>query len=101
MIEVLEAAHPVPDQAGLSGASRIADIVRSARADDLAVVLMPGDASSLLVSPGSGVTFEDKRKVKQQLLRSGGPIGSMNLVRKSLSAIKEESRRNLSHQPRL
>lgn len=87
-IEVVEAAHPVPDDAGLAAAQRIMALVGEATADDLVVVLISGGASSLMVSPVEGVSLAQKQDITQQLLRSGAPIGAINMVRKSLSAIK-------------
>jgi hydroxypyruvate reductase len=87
-IEIVEAAHPVPDEAGLQAAGRILALAREAEPDDLVVCLMSGGASSLLSLPAEGVTLADKQDLNRALLKSGAPIGEMNLVRKSLSAIK-------------
>jgi len=87
-IEVVEAAHPVPDAAGRAAAARILQLVGGLGPDDLVLVLMSGGASALLALPAEGLTLEDKRAVNQALLRSGAPIGEMNAVRKHLSAIK-------------
>ena len=87
-VEVVEAAHPVPDQAGIDAARRILALARSAGADDLVVCLISGGASALLTLPAEGITLEDKQAINRALLRSGAPIGEMNVVRKSLSAIK-------------
>ncbi|MDF2811827.1 MAG: hydroxypyruvate reductase [Microvirga sp.] len=87
-IEVVEAAHPVPDQAGVDAAKRILALAQSATADDLVVCLISGGASALLSLPAAGITLEDKQSINRALLRSGAPIGEINLVRKSLSAIK-------------
>lgn len=87
-IEVVEAAHPVPDEAGASAARRVLDLAREATADDLVVALISGGASALLSVPAAGVTSEDKRAINRALLRSGAPIGAINTVRKALSAIK-------------
>lgn len=87
-IEIVEAAHPVPDQAGLDAARRILELARSAGPDDLVVCLMSGGASSLLTLPAEGLTLEDKQALNSALLKSGAPIGVMNRVRKSVSAIK-------------
>lgn len=87
-IEIVEAAHPVPDEAGLGAARRILQLVREAGPDDLVVALISGGASALLSLPAEGVTLADKQALNRALLRSGAPIGEMNLVRKSLSAIK-------------
>lgn len=87
-IEIVEAAHPVPDQAGLDAARRILELARSAGPDDLVVCLMSGGASALLTLPAEGLTLADKQALNKQLLKSGAPIGIMNRVRKSVSAIK-------------
>jgi glycerate 2-kinase len=87
-VEIIEAAHPVPDEAGLNAAGRILALAREAGPDDLVVCLMSGGASALLSLPAEGLTLEDKQELNRALLKSGAPIGEMNLVRKSLSAIK-------------
>jgi glycerate 2-kinase len=87
-VEVVEAAHPVPDAAGEKAARRILELARSARPDDLVICLMSGGASALLTLPAPGITLEVKRMLNLALLQSGAPIGEMNTVRKALSAIK-------------
>ncbi|KFG67515.1 glycerate kinase [Microvirga sp. BSC39] len=87
-VEIVEAAHPVPDEAGLQAAGRILALAQEAGRDDLVVCLMSGGASALLSLPAEGVTLADKQALNRALLKSGAPIGEMNLVRKSLSAIK-------------
>ncbi|HEY5325325.1 MAG TPA: glycerate-2-kinase family protein, partial [Caldimonas sp.] len=87
-IEVVQAAHPVPDEAGRRAAARILELARGLSADDLVVCLMSGGASSLLALPAAGVTFEEKQAINSALLRSGAAIDEMNCVRKHLSAIK-------------
>lgn len=87
-IEIVEASHPVPDEAGLQAAGRILALARTAGPDDLVVCLISGGASALLSLPAEGVTLADKQAINRALLKSGAPIGEMNLVRKSLSAIK-------------
>ncbi len=87
-VEVVEAAHPVPDEAGAAAAQRILTLARSAGAEDLVVCLISGGASALLALPLEGVTLEQKQALNTALLRSGAPIGAMNTVRKALSAIK-------------
>ncbi|MEE1658055.1 glycerate kinase [Microvirga sp. CF3062] len=87
-VEIVEAAHPVPDEAGLQAAKRILARAQEAGPDDLVVCLMSGGASALLSLPAEGVTLADKQALNRALLKSGAPIGEMNLVRKSLSAIK-------------
>jgi glycerate 2-kinase len=87
-IEIVEAAHPVPDEAGLAAAQRILALAQSAGPEDLVVCLMSGGASALLSLPAPGVILADKQAINTALLKSGAPIHEMNLVRKSLSAIK-------------
>ena len=87
-IEVIEAAHPVPDAAGEAGARRIFDLVSSAGEEDLVLCLISGGASALLSLPSDGLTLRDKQNVNRDLLRSGANITEMNCVRKHLSAIK-------------
>jgi glycerate 2-kinase len=86
-IEVVEAAHPVPDAAGRDAARRIIARVSGLGPDDLVLCLLSGGASALLALPAPGITFEDKQTINQALLRSGAPIGEMNCVRKHLSSI--------------
>jgi len=87
-IEVLEAAHPVPDAAGLAGSKRLFDAVSGLTPDDLVVALISGGGSALLPSPPEGMTLADEVAVNEALLASGAPIAAMNTVRKHLSAIK-------------
>lgn len=87
-IELNECAHPVPDQAGVDGARRIAEIARSSTKDDLIICLISGGASALLPFPAPGLTLDDKQNVTRQLLASGANIHEINTVRKHLSAIK-------------
>ncbi len=87
-IEIVEAAHPVPDAAGENAAARILDLVASAGADDLVLCLISGGGSALMPAPAAGLTLADKQAVNQALLRSGADIAEMNCVRKHLSAIK-------------
>jgi hydroxypyruvate reductase len=87
-IEVVEAAHPVPDAAGLQAAQRILQLAQGLTEDDLVLCLISGGGSSLLTLPCDGLTLEDKQRINCQLLDSGAPIGDMNTVRKHLSAIK-------------
>ncbi|MBT6095649.1 MAG: glycerate kinase [Rhodospirillaceae bacterium] len=87
-IEIVEAAHPVPDQAGADAARRLMDLVGDLNEDDLCLALISGGASSLLTLPADGLTLEDKQAVNRALLRSGATITEMNCVRKHLSAIK-------------
>ena len=87
-IEIVEAAHPVPDQAGMRAAERILEMVSGLSADDLVLCLISGGGSSLLSLPGPGLTLADKQAVNKALLNSGANITEMNCVRKHLSAIK-------------
>jgi hydroxypyruvate reductase len=87
-IEIVEAAHPVPDAAGSTAAERILKLAQSAGPDDLVLCLISGGGSALLALPAPGLTLEDKQAVNRALLASGADIGQMNIVRKHLSAIK-------------
>ncbi|MEN6081458.1 glycerate kinase [Chromobacterium piscinae] len=87
-IAVLEASHPVPDEAGSAAARRILEAVSGLTADDLVICLLSGGGSALLTLPASGVSLEDKQEVSRQLLACGAGIDEMNAVRKHLSAIK-------------
>ena len=87
-IEVVEAAHPVPDAAGRRAASRILETVRGLAREDLVLCLVSGGGSALLAAPAEGLTLEDKQAVNKALLKSGANITEMNCVRKHLSAIK-------------
>ncbi len=87
-IEVIEAAHPVPDAAGREAAARILQLVQGLSSDDLVLCLISGGGSALLALPAEGVSLEDKQAVNKALLKSGATIGEMNAVRKHLSAIK-------------
>ena len=87
-IEIVEAAHPVPDEKGRAAAGRILERVKGLSADDLVLCLISGGASALLALPAPGLTLADKQEVNRALLKSGANIGEMNTVRKHLSAIK-------------
>jgi len=87
-IEVVEAAHPVPDAAGLDAAKRSLKLLEGLGADDLVLCLISGGGSSLLSLPGPGLSLADKQTLNSQLLKSGARISEMNCVRKHLSAIK-------------
>ncbi|SDG53023.1 glycerate kinase type-2 family protein [Pelagibacterium luteolum] len=87
-VKVVEAAHPVPDEAGLKATREIVEMARGAGPNDLVVVLISGGASSLLTMPANGISLADKQNITRQLLRSGAPIGAMNAVRKAFSAVK-------------
>jgi hydroxypyruvate reductase len=87
-IEIVEAAHPVPDQAGSIAARRILEMAEALGEDDLALCLISGGGSALLSLPAPGLGLEDKQKVTAALLRSGANISEINCLRKHLSAIK-------------
>ena len=87
-IEIVEAAHPVPDAAGLDAAQRMLALVGGLSADDTVLCLISGGGSALLPLPLPGITLEDKQAVGRALLKSGATIGEMNCVRRHLSAIK-------------
>src|SRR5215813_8736379 len=87
-IEIVEAAHPVPDAAGLEAATRILSLVSGLSVDDLVIALISGGGSSLLALPAEGLTLDDKQAVNRLLLKSGATISEMNCVRRHLSAIK-------------
>jgi hydroxypyruvate reductase len=87
-LEVVEAAHPVPDAAGREAARRIFKAVQGLTEDDLVLALISGGGSALLAAPAEGISLEDKQAVNKALLASGATISEMNTVRKHLSAIK-------------
>jgi hydroxypyruvate reductase len=87
-IEIIEAAHPVPDQAGREAARRMMALAQGLTEDDLVICLVSGGGSSLLPVPGDGVTLEDKQAINRALLKSGATISEMNCVRRHLSGIK-------------
>lgn len=87
-VEVVEAAHPVPDAAGEAAGRRVLEMARVAGPEDLVVFLVSGGASALLAVPAEGVTLSDKQAMGEALLRSGAPISEMNRVRQALSAVK-------------
>ncbi|MGM9490706.1 glycerate kinase type-2 family protein [Ideonella sp. YS5] len=87
-IEIVQAAHPVPDEAGLRATERIRALVQGLTKDDLVIALVSGGGSSLLVAPAPGLTLADKQAVNKALLASGATISEMNCVRRHLSAIK-------------
>src|ERR1700676_5261287 len=87
-IKVIEAGHPVPDEAGLKGAEESLRLAQHANADDLLLVLLSGGGSANWIAPAEGVSFAQKQQVTRALLRSGASIGEVNTVRKHLSRIK-------------
>lgn len=87
-IEIVEAAHPVPDAAGAAATARMLDLLAGLGPDDFVLALISGGASALLVAPVEGVTLAEKQAVNAALLASGAPIAQMNTVRKHLSRVK-------------
>jgi glycerate 2-kinase len=87
-IEIVEAAHPVPDAAGMHAARRMLELVANLHADDLVLCLISGGGSALLPLPAEGLTLDMKQNVSRALLASGATISEMNCVRRHLSAIK-------------
>lgn len=87
-IEIIEAAHPIPDEAGLVASKRLLEAVSNLSCDDLVVAFISGGGSALLPAPPDGMTLEDEIAVNKALLASGAPISAMNLLRKHLSCIK-------------
>jgi glycerate 2-kinase len=87
-IEIVEAAHPVPDAAGMQAARRMLALVGNLHADDLVLCLISGGGSALLPLPAEGLTLDMKQSVSRSLLASGATISEMNCVRRHLSAIK-------------
>ncbi|NJS35545.1 MAG: glycerate kinase [Brachymonas sp.] len=87
-IEVIEASHPVPDEAGLAAAKRMLALTKGLTKDDLVLCLISGGGSALLTLPVDGLAFSEKQRINQELLNSGANIIEMNCVRKHLSQIK-------------
>ncbi|NMV36468.1 glycerate kinase type-2 family protein [Ralstonia insidiosa] len=87
-IEIVEAAHPVPDAAGLEATARVRQLVSGLTEDDLVIALISGGGSALLVAPGDGISLADKQAVNAALLKSGANIAEMNCVRRHLSQVK-------------
>lgn len=87
-IDVVEAAHPVPDENGLAAAERIMALIQGLTKDDLVLCLISGGGSALLTLPALGLTLADKQRINKALLNSGATIAEMNCVRKHLSRIK-------------
>lgn len=87
-IEIVEAAHPVPDAAGMAASERLLKLVQGLNASDMVLCLISGGGSSLLPLPLPGLTLEHKQTINRELLRSGATISEMNCVRRHLSAIK-------------
>ena len=87
-IEIVEAAHPVPDPAGEAATRRMLDLLAGLGEHDFVLALISGGASALLVAPAEGVTLAEKQAVNAALLASGAPIARMNTLRKHLSRVK-------------
>lgn len=87
-VEIVEAAHPVPDAAGFAAAERMMRLVQGFGPDDLVIALVSGGGSSLLPMPLAGISAEDKQAINRDLLASGASIGEINVLRRHLSAIK-------------
>lgn len=87
-VRVLEAAHPVPDEAGLAASEALFAAVAGLGPDDLVVALICGGGSALLAAPAEGLTLADEAALNEALLSSGAPIGAMNAIRKQISRIK-------------
>ena len=87
-IEIIEAAHPVPDKAGMEASARMLEMLGDLGEGDMVLALISGGASALLVQPAGAITLEEKQAVNAALLASGAAIGQMNLVRKHLSRVK-------------
>ena len=87
-IKVVEAGHPMPDEAGLKAAEETLGLAQQAQVDDLVLVLLSGGGSANWIAPAEGVSFVQKLQVTRALLRSGAPIAEVNTVRKHLSRIK-------------
>lgn len=87
-IEIVEAAHPVPDEAGRDATQRLLSYFEGLGEGDEVLALISGGASALLTAPAGEITLAEKQEVNQKLLSSGAPIGQMNVVRKHLSKVK-------------
>ena len=87
-IELVECGHPVPDEPGVEGARRIAEIATAAGKDDLVIVLISGGASALMPAPAEGITLAEKQAATRVLLECGAHIGEINCIRKHISTIK-------------
>jgi len=87
-IRLVEAGHPVPDEAGLKGTADVLALAERAGPDDLALVLVSGGGSANWIAPATGLTIADKQSITRALLASGAPISAINTVRKHLSRIK-------------
>jgi glycerate 2-kinase len=100
-IEIVEAAHPVPDEAGQLAAQRIEALVTGLSEDDLVLCLISGGGSALMPAPAEGLTLADKQTINSALLKSGASIGEMNCVRRHLSTLKGGRLAALCHPARV
>ena len=100
-IEIVEAAHPVPDAAGIVAAERICELAQDLSDDDLLLCLISGGGSALLAKPLPGLSLDDKQNIARALLKSGAGIGEMNCVRRHLSAVKGGRLAALAHPARV
>jgi hydroxypyruvate reductase len=96
-IPMVEAGHPVPDEAGQSGTERALKLAEAATADDLVLVLLSGGASANWIAPAAGITLAEKQAATRAILRSGAAIGEFNCIRKHLSRIKGGRLARLAH----
>ena len=87
-IEIAEAAHPVPDAAGMTATRRMLDLLDTTGPDDFVLALISGGGSALLTAPAAGIALDEKRALTDALLASGAPIGDINGIRKQISAVK-------------
>ncbi len=87
-IEIVEAAHPVPDQAGVVATRRMLDLLAGCKDGDFVLALISGGGSALLCAPAPGITLAEKQALTSALLASGAPIGDINGIRKEISAVK-------------
>lgn len=100
-IEVVEASHPVPDEAGLQATQRIKECVKNLTEDDLVICLISGGGSALLVDPVPEIRLEEKQAINKALLKSGASIDEMNCVRRHLSTVKGGKLAALCHPARV
>lgn len=87
-IEIVEAAHPVPDAAGAAATARMIDLLAGCGPEDFVLALISGGGSALLIQPAGDITLDEKQALTQALLASGAPIGDINGIRKEISAVK-------------
>ncbi len=87
-IEIVEAAHPVPDAAGVAATARMLELLDGCGPDDFVLALISGGGSALLIQPADGISLAEKQELTQALLASGAPIGEINGIRKEISAVK-------------